>query len=170
MTSSTSSPTARIASGLGLATITDDGTVLDVWYPQPMLDTLDAAGSADTDSLGAELEAAANAMADPVRGTHGAVLRTEIDLDAAPADTADAYLRLHLLSTRLAAPNTLNLDGIFGKLPNVVWTNFGPCAVDGFDTVRLRLRARGPVTVFGVDKFPRMTDRKSTRLNSSHWE
>ena len=159
MTSSTSSsPTARIASGLGLATITDDGTMLDVWYPQPELAPLAGAGNSSADSLAADLAAAAASMTDPDRGTHGEVLQTEIDLDAAPSSTADAYLRLHLLSTRLAAPNTLNVDGIFGQLANVVWTNFGPCAVDGFERVRLRLRARGPVTVFGVDKFPRMTD------------
>lgn len=159
MTSSTSSsPTARIASGLGLATITDNGTVLDVWYPQPELAPLADAGNSSADTLAADLAAAAASMTDPDRGTHGEVLHTEIDLDAAPSSTADAYLRLHLLSTRLAAPNTLNVDGIFGQLANVVWTSFGPCAVDGFERVRLRLRARGPVTVFGVDKFPRMTD------------
>ena len=158
MTSSTSSPTSRTASGLGLATVTNDGTVLDVWYPHPVLDARNAADSSASNSLLPELETAAAAMTDADRGTHGEVLRTEIDLDAAPASTADAYLRLHLLSARLAAPNTLNMDGIFGQLPNVVWTNFGPCAVDGFEAVRLRLRARGPVTVFGVDKFPRMTD------------
>ena len=56
-------------------------------------------------------------------------------------------------------PNTINLDGIFGVLTNVVWTNHGPCAVEGFERTRLRLRrSRGPVQVFGVDKFPRMTD------------
>ena len=158
MTSSTSPTPAettdsRTASGLGLATVTSDGTVLDVWFPRPVL------GTADTDAaLRTDLEAAAEAMADGIRGTRGEVLETRIDLDAAPAGTADAYLRLHLLSTRLAAPNTINLDGIFASLPNVVWTNHGPCAVADFESVRLRLRSRGPVTVFGVDKFPRMTD------------
>lgn len=156
----TASSSARIASGLGLATITDDGTVLDVWYPRPVLAALDSPAARDSvsESFAAELDAAAATMTDTDRGTRGEVLRTEIDLDAAPSSTADAYLRLHLLSTRLAAPNTLNVDGIFGQLPNVVWTSFGPCAVEGFESVRLRLRARGPVTVFGVDKFPRMTD------------
>jgi 2,3,4,5-tetrahydropyridine-2-carboxylate N-succinyltransferase len=81
-----------------------------------------------------------------------------IDLDAAPASTEDAYLRLHLLSHRLVEPNSINLDGIFGVLPNVVWTNHGPCAVEGFEITRARLMARGPVQVFGVDKFPRMVD------------
>ncbi|MCC3276754.1 2,3,4,5-tetrahydropyridine-2,6-dicarboxylate N-succinyltransferase [Arthrobacter sp. zg-Y20] len=144
---------SRTASGLGLATVAADGAVLDVWFPRPVLGE-----SAADSALHSELEAAAEAMADGIRGTHGEVLDTRIDLDAAPAGTADAYLRLHLLSSRLVRPNTINLDGIFGSLPNVVWTNYGPCAVADFDAVRLRLRSRGPVTVFGVDKFPRMTD------------
>jgi 2,3,4,5-tetrahydropyridine-2-carboxylate N-succinyltransferase len=75
-----------------------------------------------------------------------------------PADTADLYLRLHLLSHRLVRPHGANLDGVFGLLPNVVWTSFGPCAVDGFEQTRAALRARGQVTVHGVDKFPRMVD------------
>jgi 2,3,4,5-tetrahydropyridine-2-carboxylate N-succinyltransferase len=86
------------------------------------------------------------------------VRRVEVDLDSAPADTADAWLRLHLLSHRLVAPNTINLDGLFAALTNVVWTNHGPCAVEDFELTRLALMARGPVQVFGVDKFPRMTD------------
>ena len=85
-------------------------------------------------------------------------MRIIIDLDAPPADTADAYLRLHLLSSRLAAPRTINLEGIFGVLPNVVWTSAGPCAVANFEQVRIGLRARAHLTVFGVDKFPRMVD------------
>ena len=71
---------------------------------------------------------------------------------------SDVYLRLHLLSHRIVAPRSINLDGLFGLLTNVVWTNAGPCAVDGFEQTRLRLRGAGPVQVFGVDKFPRMTD------------
>ena len=85
-----------------------------------------------------------------------------IDLDAAPAGTADAYLRLHLLSHRLLRPHQANLTGIFGVLQNVVWTSQGPCLVEDFERTRLRLRAGtkggGRVEVFGVDKFPRMTD------------
>ncbi|MDQ2852605.1 MAG: 2,3,4,5-tetrahydropyridine-2,6-dicarboxylate N-succinyltransferase, partial [Actinomycetota bacterium] len=83
---------------------------------------------------------------------------TIADLTAAPVDTHDAYLRLHLLSHRMIQPHQANLDGIFGLLANVVWTNFGPCAVDGFETTRAKLRRRGPVTIYGVDKFPRMVD------------
>ena len=82
-----------------------------------------------------------------------------IETDTAPADAVDVYLRLHLLSHRLAKPRTLNLDGIFGLLANVVWTNLGPVAVDRIEGVRLHERAEGRhLAVHGVDKFPRMTD------------
>ncbi|WP_159609698.1 2,3,4,5-tetrahydropyridine-2,6-dicarboxylate N-succinyltransferase [Glutamicibacter sp. JC586] len=148
-TSSDSS--VRLASGHGLATIAADGTVLDVWYPAPLLGELEEA-----DSLPRELAAAA--QDDAARGTTQKVVSLTIDLDVAPADTADVWLRLHVLSHRLAQPNSINLDGIFGHLANVVWTNFGPCQVEGFETTRLKLRSRGSVTVYGVDKFPRMVD------------
>ncbi|MEE1620401.1 2,3,4,5-tetrahydropyridine-2,6-dicarboxylate N-succinyltransferase [Zafaria sp. J156] len=141
----------RVASGHGLATYAADGTVLDVWFPAPSAGPLTEAAQ-----IAGELEAVRADDAD--RGTTQGVVSLEIDLDVAPADAADAWLRLHLLSHRLAAPNSLNLDGVFGLLANVVWTNFGPCAVDGFEATRLRLRRRGAVSVYGVDKFPRMVD------------
>lgn len=87
-----------------------------------------------------------------------AVRTTIADLNDKPADTHDVWLRLHLLSHRLTKPHEANLDGIFGLLSNVVWTNFGPCAVEGFETTRARLRKRGAVAVYGIDKFPRMVD------------
>jgi 2,3,4,5-tetrahydropyridine-2-carboxylate N-succinyltransferase len=81
-----------------------------------------------------------------------------IDLDSAPVDASDVYLRLHLLSHRLVQPHGLSLDGQFGLLANVVWTSRGPCAVEGFEATRLRLLADGAMAVYGVDKFPRMVD------------
>ena len=87
------------------------------------------------------------------------VVRTRIaSLATPPTDAAEVYLRLHLLSHRLFRPHEANLNGVFGLLANVVWTNNGPCPVAGFETARVRLRGRGPVTVYGVDKFPRMVD------------
>ena len=139
----------RSASGLGLATVAD-GVVLDVWYPAPTL------GTTPTDVAGLD----SGITHDELRGVEVQTVRTVIeDLDAAPGDTADGYLRLHLLSARLAAPRSLNLDGIFGLLPLVAWTSLGPVAVDRLMQVRLRARARGShLTVFGVDRFPRMID------------
>ncbi len=86
-------------------------------------------------------------------------MRTSIGaLAQAPADAHEAYLRLHLLSHRLVRPHGQNLDGLFGLLSNVVWTNHGPCPVEGFEETRMRLRSRGQVTVYSIDKFPRMVD------------
>ncbi|WP_417365165.1 2,3,4,5-tetrahydropyridine-2,6-dicarboxylate N-succinyltransferase [Glutamicibacter arilaitensis] len=149
VTSSESS--VRLASAHGLATVASDGTILDVWYPAPVLGEIALA-----EELSGELAAAA--QDDAARGTTQKVVSLTINLDVAPADTADVWLRLHLLSHRLVQPNSINLDGIFGHLANVVWTNFGPCQVEGFEVTRLKLRARGDVTVYGVDKFPRMVD------------
>jgi len=97
---------------------------------------------------------------DAVRGVETRVVHTEIaDLDAAPTDAYDVYLRLHLLSHRLVQPHGQSLDGVFGLLSNVVWTSIGPCPVEGFEDVRARARAAGTVvSVTSIDKFPRMTD------------
>ncbi len=137
------------AAALGLATFSGD-TLLDVWYPQPVL------GSRPADV--AELEHAARH--DDLRAVRVAVVTTIInDLDAPPTDGADVYLRLHLLSHRLVRPRSINLDGIFGLLSNVVWTSIGPVAVEAIPAVRLRARTRGiEFQVFGIDKFPRMVD------------
>jgi 2,3,4,5-tetrahydropyridine-2,6-dicarboxylate N-succinyltransferase len=145
------------AAGVGLATIAADGTVLDTWFPAPELGADGPSGTTPLSDPPDEL--AALAGRDEDRGVETVVVRTVItSLDDKPADTYDAYLRLHLLSYRLIQPHGANMDGIFGVLANVVWTNFGPCAVEGFETVRARLRRRGPVTVYGIDKFPRMVD------------
>lgn len=144
----------------GLATVLGDGTVLDTWFPAPELVAAQASATARLtgDELGPDL--AALLGPDPVRGVEVVGVRTTIaDLAAPPVDAHDVYLRLHLLSHRLVAPNSIDLSGVFGLLANVVWTNHGPCGVEGFETTRARLRAtRGPVTVLGVDKFPRMVD------------
>lgn len=147
------------AAGFGLATIAGDGTVLDAWFPDPELGAYSPSGTTVLagDEGGGDLGALAGP--DPDRGVDVVEIRTVIaDLADRPVDAYDAYLRLHLISHRLVEPHGCNLEGVFGALANVVWTNHGPCAVEGFEGVRLRLRRRGPVTVYGVDKFPRMVD------------
>ncbi len=149
-------PTSAWAFGLATIAGTDAGSqeaVLDTWYPSPQL------GKA-TDDESAREQLAALEGVDELRGVRRTVVRTVIeDLQAAPTDTHDAWLRLHLLSSRLVVPHSINLDGVFGLLTNVVWTSAGPCAVEGFEATRLRLRGAGQqVSVYGVDKFPRMTD------------
>jgi 2,3,4,5-tetrahydropyridine-2-carboxylate N-succinyltransferase len=143
----------RSAWGYGLATRAADGTVLDTWFPEPRLGRLPE--GRDKWIAPAELEALA--IADPRRRVTVDVVTVEIDLDAAPADTPDAYLRLHLLSHVLVAPNTLNLEGLFGHLPIVVWTTAGPVLPSDFDAVRPILQRAG-IHATGVDKFPRLLD------------
>jgi 2,3,4,5-tetrahydropyridine-2-carboxylate N-succinyltransferase len=154
---------ANGAHAVGLATVTSDGTVLDTWYPQPKLGATASTGSVVLDAEQA-VAALGGSVADSLgpdtdRGVDVVAVRTSIaSLDDPAVDAHDVYLRLHLLSWRLIQPHGCNMDGVFGLLSNVVWTNHGPCPVEGFESTRLALRARGPVTVFGVDKFPRMVD------------
>lgn len=154
------------ANGVGIATVASDGTVLDTWYPAPALSSADQ-GDTGTQQIGVlELEGllgpdySALVRIDDVRGVNVIAVATTIaDLAQPPVDAHDAYLRLHLLSHRLATPRSVNLDGIFGVLANVAWTSAGPVPATELDAVRARLRvAGGHLTVFGVDKFPRMVD------------
>ncbi|MFX0591744.1 2,3,4,5-tetrahydropyridine-2,6-dicarboxylate N-succinyltransferase [Melissospora conviva] len=148
--------TAQPAWGIGLATTTADGQVLDTWYPAGKLGLGELPADADR-TLGVP----AGALGDrSLPGLRTVEVVTEISsLDEPISDTADAYLRLHLLSHRLVRPNELNLDGIFGKLPNVAWTSAGPCPPERVDELRIIERAAGRhLAVYGVDKFPRMAD------------
>ena len=134
--------------GSGVATIAANGDLLDCWFLKVSLDPLSA--PVDRSNL---------VSPDPIRGVTREEVDLEIDLDAAPQSAADSYLRLHLISHRLVQPHGLNLDGVFGLLTNVVWTSAGPCSLVDFETTRARLKAaHGNVTVYGVDKFPRMVD------------
>ena len=140
---------ARNAWGVGLATIAADGTTLDTFYRH--------LGFGDSVPAGTPVEA--KAVADERRGVVISPVSIVVDVDAAPTSASDVYLRLHLLSHRLAAPRTLNLDGAFGLLANVAWTSIGPVALNQLDDVRYNLLRRGEhLVVNGVDKFPRMTD------------
>ncbi|MEU4238010.1 2,3,4,5-tetrahydropyridine-2,6-dicarboxylate N-succinyltransferase [Actinoplanes sp. NPDC026619] len=138
--------------GTGLATVTADGQVLDTWFPEGFL------------GLGAEPEGKVlpAGLTGPrsLPGLSTVKVRVTIGSLADPIkDASDAYLRLHLLSHRLVVPNSINLDGIFGALANVAWTSAGPCPADRVDELRFLERAAGRhLSVYGVDKFPRMTD------------
>ena len=138
-----------LAHGHGIATLSGS-TVLDVWFPAPALGAITGTPDASLVAL---------ATPDLDRNVTREVVSVEIDLKTPPQDAKDAYLRLHLLSHRLVKPHRQSLDGIFGLLANVVWTSVGPCAVEGFELTRARLKAKyGAIAVYGVDKFPRMVD------------
>ncbi len=143
----------RTAWGYGLATVAGDGTVLDTWFPEPRLGSLPAG----RDRWIAPAEFEALAVEDARRNVRVDIVTVEIDLDTAPASTPDAYLRLHLLSHLLAAPNTVNLDGVFSHLPIVAWTNAGPVHPADYSRLRPQLQRAG-IQVTGIDKFPRLLD------------
>jgi 2,3,4,5-tetrahydropyridine-2-carboxylate N-succinyltransferase len=138
--------------GLGLATLAADGTVLDVLYPKPQLGQ---SSEADVKKQSGEL--AALAGADALRRVTTKVVHTEIDLSAAVSTTADAYLRLHLLSHLLVKPNSINLEGLIPNLPIVAFTNVGPVALEELDELRPALSKAG-ISVYAIDKFPRLVD------------
>ena len=145
----TASSPARLAWGHGLATVAADGTVLDTWYPSPAL------GAPDGSGLPVELRPLAGP--DERRAVTVEPVTVQVDLDAPPTGTSDAYLRLHVLSHLLARPNEVNLDGIFTHLPAVVWTNAGPVHPADFDRLRPTLQRAG-IHATGLDKFPRLLD------------
>jgi len=147
----------RTAWGAGLSTIATDGTVLDAWYRWygwgEYGDDAMMREHAIDEQLGLRDEH------DDMRNVTIRPVRITIDVDEAPGSVADGYLRLHLLSSRMAAPHSINMDGIFGALTNVAWTDLGPVPVGEIEAVRLRARKAGrTVRVHGVDKFPAMLD------------
>ncbi|MCU1550963.1 MAG: dapD [Glaciihabitans sp.] len=145
--------TSRAAWGYGLATIAGDGTVLDTWYPEPRLGALPAG----TERYIAPAQFEAIVGPDARRNVRVDFVTVDIDLDAPPASTTDAYLRLHLLSHLLVAPNTINLEGLFAQLPIVAWTTAGPVHPADFARLRPSLQREG-ISAHGIDKFPRLLD------------
>ena len=139
-----------LAFGYGVATIANDGTVLDTYFSKLGLGKLADNAAPNLEKLVTE---------DSIRGIKTQLVEREIELSKPPVDAVDVYLRLHLLSHRAIRPHGASLEGLFSLLANVVWTSHGPCQVSDFDRVREELRARdGFITVYGVDKFPRMVD------------
>ena len=141
----------QTAYGFGVATQTKSGQILDCSFHTLGL------GSAPTNNLANEFKLQLGD--DQIRNLSKIAVELSIDLVEKPKDATDVFLRLHLISHRLVKPHGLNLDGVFGLLSNVVWTSAGACEVEGFDKVRRELQNKyGNLTVYSVDKFPRMID------------
>jgi 2,3,4,5-tetrahydropyridine-2,6-dicarboxylate N-succinyltransferase len=161
----TSTYSDSAAWGLGIGTVTADGQVLDAWFPRERM------GLGEPPELNAQpgtvlsapsvFNLPVDAVVDsPLPGLRSvATLVSVKSLAEAPDDPFEVYLRLHLLSHRLVRPHEANLTGIFGLLANVAWTSAGPCPPERVDELRMRERVHGRrLAVYGVDKFPRMTD------------
>lgn len=139
--------------GMGLATISADGTILDTYYPKPQL------GSAPTGDEVYLMDKNFDALIgkDPRRNVEVKAVRTEINLNDPVSSTPDAYLRLHLLSHLLVKPNTINLENLMAHLPIVAFSSIGPIAVSDYEKL-LPTLSRSGITVHSVDKFPRLVD------------
>lgn len=167
------------AFGIGIGTKNTKGDWLEVFYKTPLLkpsaeliaaitnaghsngihelsdqqwqalaDTLDAAGFNDQAAI-------AKIAASSRKPSVLAILAT----DSAPEGVVDSFLKLHLLSHRLSKPHSLNLNGLFGALRNVAWTNKGAIDLEELEQQQLLARSQGEViSVDSVDKFPKMTD------------
>ena len=145
------SSSQSMAYGFGVATQTESGQTLDCHFHSLGLGSKPANKQGETLNLQQD--------SDLIRKVKKIAVDISIDLSVAPKDVADVYLRLHLLSHRLVKPHSINLDNIFTLLPNVVWTSVGACEINSFDQVRLALQNKyGNLTVYSVDKFPRMID------------
>ena len=145
------SSSQSMAYGVGVATQTESGQTLDCHFHSLGLGSKPANKQGETLNLQQD--------SDLIRKVKKIAVDISIDLSVAPKDVADVYLRLHLLSHRLVKPHSINLDNIFTLLPNVVWTSVGACEINSFDQVRLALQNKyGNLTVYSVDKFPRMID------------
>lgn len=173
---------SSFAFGLGIGTKSSDGELLEVYYNTPLLNPSDALIKAVTDKAGYtggnqaieltatqlnDLEAAflaidAEDQAEIVeicKGTHQPMMLTVLETDADPESTSEVYLKLSLLSHRLVKPHGLNLNGMFGKLPNVAWTNEGAISLSDLPKRQLAARAQGRIIdVHSVDKFPKMAN------------
>ena len=139
------------AFGVGVASVNSDNQIIEARFLKAELSKIDEKQIASSiDSLITQ---------DLIRKISTKKISIQISLDAAPKDVADVYLRLHLLSMRKVKPNQINLDGVFGILPNLIWSSIGPCQLENFEIVRAELLAKYPAIAFyGVDKFPRMID------------
>jgi len=144
----------RSAWGAGFSTESTDGTTLDAWYRWLGWGEFGADSPEDVD-----VALAGGDRADRLRRVTVRPIRITIDVDAPPASAADVWLRLQLLSHRLAAPRSLNLDGVFSLLATVAWTDLGPVLATDLDDVRLAVLAEGrSLIVRSLDKFPPITD------------
>ncbi len=163
------------AFAVGTARSSTAGTPLDFYFPAPVINPdpdlaalIEGSFSSGVHQVApGSLDRFAEAVGDPamadvmrrLAAADRAMTAVRLDADEPIDSPAAAYLKLHLLSHRLALPNTLNLDGVFAHLPNVAWTDAGP--IDPAELPAAQLKARldgGHIEVLAVDKFPRMTN------------
>lgn len=170
------------AIALGTATRNSEEKIIEAWYPQPTLNPSDAlitsiksivkheSGNVahvlereHFDALIAVFEAEGQSLnvklLQSAKGSDQTIVLTLLETDSAPASVAEGYLKLQLLSHRLVKPQQVVLDGIFGILHNIAWTNEGPIDLPELPERQIAARLAGRVLeVNCIDKFPKMAD------------
>ena len=157
--------------GFGVATENSAGDIIEVFYkdfglsPEPSLAAQllsvsgIGAGECGYRRLGPAEKTQLAAQLGPLAASEKPIVLCVLGCDAPPSSVAEAFLKLHLLSARLVKPHALNLNGMFGVLHNLAWTSEGPIALDELADRQLEARLSGrQLSVFSVDKFPKMTD------------
>ena len=159
---------------LGVATKDSSGNFLEVYYPDPWLEpseeylapllkSLDYQGGNIYAEISPDQIAllAAKNQKDSLtilQEHQEPLLAVILENDDKPQSVPEIYLKLHLLSHRLVLPHQVNLEGMFGILPNVAWTRRGAIAIDDLSNRQLEARLSGEsIDVISVDKFPKMT-------------
>jgi|TARA_B100001057_G_scaffold236929_1_gene237263 2,3,4,5-tetrahydropyridine-2-carboxylate N-succinyltransferase len=83
----------------------------------------------------------------------------EEDLGKPIENVEGAYLKLQLLSNKFVLPNSININGLFSNIPNVVWTNQGPISIEEIDKKLHESKLNNnDLHIKSVDKFPCLTD------------
>ena len=81
------------------------------------------------------------------------------DKDSAVQTTIEGYFKLQCLSQLHVKPHGLCLEGVFGKLNNIAWTNQGPILPEDLSEERIKSTFSGKeLSVSHVDKFPYMVN------------
>ncbi|PMR76197.1 2,3,4,5-tetrahydropyridine-2,6-dicarboxylate N-succinyltransferase [Billgrantia endophytica] len=167
---------------LGIGTQNTQGDWLEIYYPAPLLNpeaglveavskVLEApAGNAAVSFLPEHCEALGSALTsaghieqaelvEAFASSQRPLVAMFLESDLPPQSAPEVYLKLHLLSHRLAKPHQLDLTGMFGLLRNIAWSSEGPIDIEELPARRLKARLAGRVlSVDCVDKFPKMTD------------
>ncbi|WP_268799905.1 2,3,4,5-tetrahydropyridine-2,6-dicarboxylate N-succinyltransferase [Pseudomonas huanghezhanensis] len=173
--------TSLFSLAFGVGTQNRQGAWLEVFYAQPLINPSAELVAAIAPVIGYTggnqaitfTTDVASKMADALKSidtvqaalltrlaeSHKPLVATLLAEDAALTSTPEAYLKLHLLSHRLAKPHGLSLAGIFPLLPNVAWTSQGAVDLVELPQRQLEARLKGELLeVFSIDKFPKMTD------------
>lgn len=171
------------ALALGTVTKNRDGKIIEAFFPEPQLEPSEVLSDALAGITGHDGQSKQAVVLTPAQLFEFKELISAFDFpktqalvngaaclgkelvavllaqDTQPETVAECYLKLQMLSHRLVKPHQINLDGVFGVLPNVAWTSEGAIDVAELADRQIQARLEGRVlSVDSIDKFPKMSD------------